>query len=135
MSRKRLDRFTDIIRLCHARYTYVSDSSKYGKPEHWVDNSQDILNGAAHTGDCEDIAISMASIAINQENFPPDKCGIAYCTNHNGEGHAVFWVEDEDGVLWFADSSGPQLQRLVTDMWDWHSHMSLDSPQLWKAFR
>lgn len=134
MSRKRLDQFQDIIRLCHARYTYVSDAAKYGKVEHWVDCSQDVLNGAAWTGDCEDVACSLASIAINQEHFPPDKCGIAYCTTLDGQGHAVFWMEDEKGKLWFGDCNSPHPQELVTDMWVWKSYMKLSDPTRWLAY-
>ena len=131
------DRINAIVRLCHDRYTYATDLHVFGEAERWADFSDQVLSGAAWRGDCDDLAMTVCSIVLDQNACPPDRVGLAAVgMNHSDRmDHAIMWMKDNNGDMYYADCNWRELQRLYS-----HSFMYFDrfnvmtDPQRWYAY-
>ena len=89
----------EILWSVHDRFTYTSDISQFGKPEHWM--SFDEIPEGRFSGDCDDFAQ-----AIRKE---VSKVGgssrLAVCgVNSDTLNHAVALVDCSDGITYICDN-------------------------------
>jgi predicted transglutaminase-like cysteine proteinase len=79
-------------------FTYVTDKEQYDKREQWVDHADEVINGEDFEGDCDDYALTCATLC-SRAGINDDQIRIIFCQVETGGFHLVCAVDTDDDTL------------------------------------
>ena len=119
-------------------FVYRPDLEGFNKPDDW--RSQAAHIGSPYYGDCDDLAMTAADLAV-QRGIDPARVRVALCLTEVGQwcaepppyDHMVCLIDDEgDGYTMALDNRQRRVERWDRLGYRWHSAMRLSERGVWR---